>query len=141
MRFMIIVKASQNSDAGVKPSRELSSAFMKYNEELVKAGVLLATNGLYPSSSGVRISYSEPEGKPKITDGPFTEAKELIGIVLIDVKSRDEAIEWALRMPEPSGSGDSEIEVRQVLEFPDMVQLAKKSDLMESKKRSDNRGR
>lgn len=122
MRFMMIVKASTDSEAGVLPSQELVEAMQRYNEELAKAGVLLAGDGLHPSSSGIRISYPEPGGKPKVTDGPFTEAKELIaGYTLIDVKSREEAIEWALRMPDPHGFGQGEIELRQVYESEELT--------------------
>ncbi|GIN71703.1 hypothetical protein J14TS2_21780 [Bacillus sp. J14TS2] len=117
MRFMMIVKATNDSEAGTRPSQELMDAMMKYNEELVKAGVLLAAEGLHPSSGGIRISYPVPGGKPVIKDGPFTEAKELIaGFTLIEVKSREEAIEWALRMPDPHGFGQGEIELRQVFD-------------------------
>lgn len=123
MRFMMIVKATKDSEAGVKPSEELFAAMMRYNEELAKAGVLLAADGLQSSSSGIRISYPEPGGKPKIIDGPFTEAKELIaGYTLIEVKSREEAIEWAMRMPDPHGFGEGEIELRQVFETPELTQ-------------------
>ncbi|MCJ8007324.1 YciI family protein [Lederbergia wuyishanensis] len=122
MRFMILVKASTDSEAGVLPSQELIDKMMKYNEELVKAGVLLAGDGLQPSSKGIRISYPEPGGSPKVVDGPFTEAKELIaGYYLIDVKSREEAIEWALRMPDPHGFGQGEIELRPVFEAEDLT--------------------
>lgn len=118
----MIVKATSDSEAGIPPSPELIEAMQKYNEELVKAGVLLAGDGLHPSSSGIRISYPEPGGKPKIMDGPFTEAKEVIaGYTLIDVKSREEAIEWALRMPDPHGNGQGEIELRQVFEAEDLT--------------------
>ncbi|MFD0676723.1 MULTISPECIES: YciI family protein [unclassified Paenibacillus] len=134
MRFMMIVKATADSEAGVMPSQELINAMQKYNEELVKAGVLLAADGLQPSSSGLRISYPEPGGKPKLVDGPFTEAKEIIaGYTLIEVKSRDEAIEWALRMPDPHGFGQGEIELRQVFEMEDIMvnpeTLAKEAEL------------
>ncbi|WP_028778234.1 YciI family protein [Shimazuella kribbensis] len=122
MRFMLIVKATIDSEAGKMPSKELIDAMQKYNEELVKAGVLLAADGLQPSSNGIRISYPEPGGKPKIIDGPFTEAKEMIaGYTLIEVKSREEAIEWALRMPDPHGFGQGEIELRQVSEIEDLT--------------------
>ncbi|GIQ69467.1 hypothetical protein XYCOK13_22910 [Xylanibacillus composti] len=104
MRFMMIVKATKDSEAGKLPSPELIEAMMRYNEELVKAGVLLAGDGLHPSSNAIRISYPEPGGKPQVVDGLFTEAKELIaGYTLIEVKSREEAIEWAMRMPDPHG--------------------------------------
>jgi hypothetical protein len=123
MRFMMIVKATKDSEAGAMPSEELVAAMTRYNEELVKAGVLLAADGLHPSSSSIRISYPEPGGKPKVIDGPFTESKELIaGYTLIEVKSREEAIEWAMRMPDPHGFGEGEIELRQVFEMPELMQ-------------------
>jgi hypothetical protein len=123
MRFMMIVKATKDSEAGVMPSQELINAMMKFNEELMKAGVLVAAEGLHPSSSGIRISYPIPGGKPKVTDGPFIEAKELIaGFTLIEVKSREEAIEWARRMPDPHGFGEGEIELRQVFEAIELTQ-------------------
>ncbi|NWL88045.1 MULTISPECIES: YciI family protein [unclassified Paenibacillus] len=122
MRFMLIVKATTDSEAGVMPSQELIDAMQKYNEELVKAGVLLAADGLMPSSSAIRIAYPEPGGKPKLVDGPFTESKELIaGYTLIEVKSREEAVEWALRMPDPHGLGQGEIELRQVFEVEELM--------------------
>ncbi|MFD0590149.1 YciI family protein [Paenibacillus sp. GCM10027627] len=123
MRFMMIVKATKDSEAGVLPSPELFEAMQRYNEELVKAGVLLAADGLHSSSNGIRISYPEPGGKPKVTDGPFTEAKEVIaGYTLIEVKSREEAIEWAMRMPDPHGFGQGEIELRQVFEPAELTE-------------------
>jgi hypothetical protein len=119
---MMIVKATTDSEAGAPPSPELLEAMQKYNEELVKAGVLLAADGLQPSSGGIRISYPEPGGKPKIVDGPFAEAKEMIaGYTLIEVKSREEALEWALRMPDPHGNGQGEIELRQVFEVEELT--------------------
>ncbi|WP_410770353.1 YciI family protein [Fontibacillus sp. BL9] len=122
MRFMMIVKATQDSEAGIMPSQELVDAMMKYNEELVKAGVVLAAEGLHASSGGIRISYPEPGGKPKIMDGPFTESKELIaGFTLIEVNSREEAIEWAMRMPDPHGNGEGVIELRQVIDTPELT--------------------
>ncbi|UKS30978.1 YciI family protein [Paenibacillus sp. HWE-109] len=122
MRFMMIVKATTDSEAGVLPSDELIAAMQKYNEELIKAGVLLAADGLQPSFTGIRISYPEPGAKPKVVDGPFTEAKEMIaGYTLIEVKSKEEAIEWALRMPDPHGFGQGEIELRQVFEFEELT--------------------
>lgn len=134
MRFMLIVKATTDSEAGVMPSQKLIDAMQKYNEELVKAGVLLAADGLQPSSNAIRISYPEPGGKPKMMDGPFTEAKELIaGYTLIEVKSKEEAIEWALRMPDPHGFGQGGIELRQVFEAEDLMEnpetLAKETAL------------
>jgi hypothetical protein len=119
MRFMMIVKANQDSEAGVMPSEELISAMGKYNEELLKAGVLLDLSGLQPTSKGARIKFSG--GKRTVIDGPFAESKELIaGYWIIQVKSREEAIEWAKRAPAPHGPNqDSEIEVRQFFELED----------------------
>jgi hypothetical protein len=119
---MMIVKATKDSEAGVMPSEELIGCMMKYNEELVKAGVLLAGDGLHPSSNAVRISYPVAGGKPVVTDGPFAETKELIaGFWIIDVKSREEAIEWAMRAPDPHGFGEGQIELRQVFEVPELT--------------------
>lgn len=124
MRFMMIVKATRDSEAGAMPSQELIEAMMKYNEELVKAGVLLAGEGLHPTASAIRIAYP-PGQKPVVTDGPFTETKELIaGFWLIQVKSREEAIEWAMRAPDPHGAGEGQIELRQVFETPELTQDA-----------------
>lgn len=117
MQFMMVVKASKNSEAGKFPSSELIEAMSKYNEELVKAGVRVMAKGLHPSSNGIRISYPNPGEKPVVSEGPFTESKELIaGFFLIDVKSREEAIEWAMRVPDPQGHGEGQIELRQVFE-------------------------
>src|SRR2546421_561506 len=105
MRFMMIVKATKDTEAGVMPEEKLIAAMTKYNEELVKAGVLLDGTGLQPSSKGARVKFSG--GKRTVIDGPFTEAKELIaGYWLIQVKSREEAIEWAKRAPAPFGEGE-----------------------------------
>ncbi|WP_047013559.1 YciI family protein [Paenibacillus sp. IHB B 3415] len=110
-------KASKNSEAGNLPSPELRQAMTKYNEELVKAGVRIAAKGLHPSSNGIRLSYPVPGGDPVITDGPFTESEDLIaGFILIDVNSREEAISWAMRMPDPQGHGEGQVELRQVFE-------------------------
>lgn len=119
MKFMIIVKANKESEAGKMPSEELLSAMGKYNDELMKAGVLLDLAGLQPSSKGARILFSE--GKRKVIDGPFVETKELIaGYWIIQVKSREEAIEWAKRVPAPHGEGqEGEIEIRQFFELDD----------------------
>jgi hypothetical protein len=115
MRVMVIVKADKNSEAGVMPSREILTAMGKYNEELVKAGVMLAGEGLHPTSKGKRVRFSG--GKHTIIDGPFTESKELIaGFWLWQVRSMDEAIEWLKRSP---FDGGTEIEVRQVFETDD----------------------
>jgi hypothetical protein len=119
MRFMMIVKASKDSEAGVMPSEELISAMGKYNEELMKAGVLLDAAGLQASSKGARVKFSG--GKRTVIDGPFAESKELIaGYWVIQVKSREEAIEWAKRAPAPHGPNqDTEIELRQYFEMED----------------------
>jgi hypothetical protein len=118
MRFMIMVKATKDSEAGVMPSEELLTEMGKYNEELVKAGVMLAGEGLHPSSKGARVKFSGD--KRTVTDGPFTEAKELIaGFWLIQVKSKEEAIEWVKRAPNPMPGQESEIEIRQVFEAED----------------------
>ncbi|MRV75882.1 YciI family protein [Duganella sp. FT92W] len=117
MRFMIIVKASPESEAGKMPSEALLTAMGKYNEELANAGVLLAGEGLHPSSKGVRVHFSG--NKRTVVDGPFSETKELIaGFWLIQVKSLDEAIEWVKRCPNPMES-DSDIEIRQVFDPED----------------------
>ena len=115
MLFMLIVKASKNSEAGNLPSPELMEAMTKYNEELVKAGVRIMAKGLHPSSNGMRLSFSRPGENPVVTEGPFTETNDLIaGFILIDVESREEAIQWAMRMPDPQGHGEGQIELRQV---------------------------
>lgn len=115
MLFMMIVKATKNSEAGKLPSPELIEAMTKYNEELVKAGVRVAAKGLHPSSNGIRLSFPKAGDKPVVTDGPFKETKELIaGFILIDVESREEALDWAMRMPDPQGHGEGQIELRQV---------------------------
>jgi hypothetical protein len=115
---MVIVKATKDSEAGVMPSEKLLAAMGKYNEELVKAGVMLAGEGLQPSSKGKRVKFSG--AKRTVIDGPFTETKELIaGFWLWQVRSMDEAIEWAKRCPNPFEEGESEIEIRQVFEADD----------------------
>jgi hypothetical protein len=121
MRFMMIVKANQDSEAGKMPSEELLGAMQKYNEELMKAGVLVDLSGLQPSSKGARIRFSG--GEKTVIDGPFAETKELIaGYWIIRVKSREEAIEWALRVPNPRGEGgEGVIELRQFYELEDFA--------------------
>ena len=117
MRFMLIVKSDDDAEAGQMPSEELLTAMGKYNEELVKAGVLLAGEGLHPSSKGARVRFSGQ--RRSVVDGPFPEAKQLIGgFWLIQVKSKEEAIEWVKRCPNPTG-GEAEIEIRQVFEAED----------------------
>ena len=117
MRFMVIVKATKESEAGVMPSTELLAAMGKYNEELVKAGVMLAGEGLHPSSKGARVKFS---GKKRtVVDGPFAETKELVaGFWILQCKNLDECIEWVKRCPNPM-TEDSEIEIRQVHEAED----------------------
>ena len=117
MRFMILVKADQNTEAGVLPSQELLAEMGKFNEELVKAGVLLAGEGLHPSSRGVRVRFS---GKKRtVIDGPFAETKELVaGFWLLQVKSLEEAVEWVKRAPFPEDS-ETVLEIRQVFEAED----------------------
>ena len=117
MRFMILVKATKDSEAGVMPSEQLLSEMGKFNEELVKAGVMLAGEGLHPSSKGARVRFSG--AKRTVIDGPFTETKELVaGFWLWKCKSRQEAIDWVKRCPNPM-PGESEIEIRQVFEAED----------------------
>ena len=117
MRFMILVKANKDSEAGVMPSQQLLTDMGKFNEELVKAGIMLAGEGLHPSRKGARVRSSG--GKRTVIDGPFTETKELVaGFWLWQVRSLDEAIEWVKRCPNPM-DGESEIEIRQVFEADD----------------------
>lgn len=119
MRFMVIVKATKESEAGVMPEAALLSAMGRFNEEMVKAGVMLSGEGLQASSKGARIRFSG--GKKTVIDGPFAETKELVaGFWLIEVKSKAEAIEWMKRCPAPMGEGkDAELEIRQVFEAAD----------------------
>lgn len=118
MRVMVMVKATKNSEAGVMPGEKLFAEMGKYNEELVKAGIMLAGEGLHPSSKGKRVQFSG--GKKSVVDGPFTEAKELIaGFWLWQVKSMEEAVEWARRCPDPMPGEESELEIRPVFEAED----------------------
>jgi len=118
MRFMVIVKADKDSEAGVLPDEKLLTEMGKFNEELAKAGVLLAAEGLQPSSKGARVRFSG--NKRTVIDGPFAETKELIaGYWLFQVKSKEEAIEWVKRSPNPFPGKESEIEIRQVFEMDD----------------------
>lgn len=117
MRFMVMVKATKESEESVMPSQQAFDEMGKFNEELVKAGILLAAEGLQPSSKGVRVRFSG--AKRTVLDGPFSESKELVaGFWLWQVKSKEEAIEWVKRCPNPM-PGDSEIEIRQVMEMED----------------------
>ncbi|MHC8344338.1 YciI family protein [Pseudomonas sp. RT6P73] len=122
MRFMIIVKASQESEAGVMPSEELMAAMGNYNEELIKAGILIDCDGLHPSSKGARVRFSGE--KRTVIDGPFAETKELIaGFWLWEVKSKEEAIEWVKRCPNPMPGNDAEIEIRPIYSAEDFAEL------------------
>ncbi len=117
MRFMVIVKATKDSEAGVLPTEKLLTDMGKYNEELTKAGIMLAGDGLQPSSKGARVRFSG--SKRTVVDGPFAETKELVaGFWIWKVKSKEEAIEWVKRCPNPM-PGDSEIEIRQLFEAED----------------------
>jgi hypothetical protein len=121
MRFMVLVKADQNSEAGVLPSEQLLVEMGKFNEQLVKAGVMLAGDGLQPSSKGARIKIA-PDGKRTVIDGPFVETKELVaGFWMIQAKSKQEAIEWFLRCP-------AEVEIRQVFDAADFEPVIKSDE-------------
>jgi hypothetical protein len=125
MRFMIVVKATKDSEAGKMPDEKLMAAMADYHEELAKAGVLLDASGLQPSSMGWRVKYSG--AMRTVIDGPFAESKELIaGYTMIQAKSREEALEWSRRYPNPVGEGaDAEVEVRQLYELEDFGDAAK----------------
>jgi hypothetical protein len=117
MRFMVLVKADKNTEAGVMPSEKLLTEMTRYNEELAKAGVLLAGEGLHPSSKGARVKFSG--AKRTVIDGPFKETKDLVcGFWMFQVKSKEEALEWVKRCPNPV-EGETEIEIRQVFEAED----------------------
>ena len=119
MRFVIIRKADAETEAGVKASEELIVAMAQYNEEMVKAGVMVGGDGLHPTSRGARVRFSN--GTPLVTDGPFTEAKELVaGFTLIQVASKEEAIEWMKRWPTVDGHGNVELELRQLYELEEL---------------------
>ena len=122
MRFMMMVRASKDSEGGVMPDNRLIAAMTKYNEDMAKAGILLDLAGLQPSSQGARIKFAN--GRPTVIDGPFAETKELIaGYWLIKVNSKEEAIDWARRCPAPFGTEkEGEIELRQVFELEDFEQ-------------------
>jgi hypothetical protein len=140
MRFMVIIQANEQSEQGQPPSEEILTAMANYNEELVKAGVMLAGEGLHPSSKGARVRWDN--GKISVIDGPFTESKELIaGFWLIEVKSREEALEWVKRIPAPS-EGVSEVEVRQVFELDDFgPELTPEVRELEERQRAQIAGR
>jgi hypothetical protein len=132
MRFMVLVKADKDSEAGVLPSAELLTEMGKYNEELVKAGVMVAGEGLHPSSKGVRIRFSGDQRT--VIDGPFPETKELLaGFWILEAKSREEVIEWVKRAPM---GGDTELEIRQIFEAEDFGDLVEKvPEVFEAEKR------
>jgi len=134
MRFMILVKASKDSEAGVLPSAELLTEMGKYNEELIKAGVMVAGEGLMSSAKGARVCFSG--SKRTVIDGPFAETKELVaGFWIFQVKSREEAIEWVKRAPNPMPGTESEIEIRQIFEMEDFGDLAQQvPDVFEKEK-------
>jgi hypothetical protein len=135
MRFMVIVKATKESEAGMPPDQKLLAEMGKFNEELAKAGVLLAGEGLQPSSKGARVRFSGT--KRTVIDGPFAETKELIaGFWLFQVKSKEEAIEWVKRSPNPFPGKESEIEIRQVYELSDFPTMTPELKEQEEKLRS-----
>ena len=119
MRFMVMVKATKNSEQGAMPSEELLAAMGKYNEELAKAGVMLAGEGLHPSSKGARVRFKGSERK--VIDGPFSETKELVaGFWIFQCKSKEECIEWVKRCPNPMPNEESDIEIRQIFETEEL---------------------
>ena len=123
MRFMVLVKATKDSEAGVMPTEKMLADMGKFNDELIKAGVMLAGEGLQPSSKGARIRFRN--GTPTVTDGPFTEAKELVaGYSIFNVASKDEAIAWLKRWPTLDGDGNVELELRQIYEAEDFGEFA-----------------
>ncbi|HXS53645.1 MAG TPA: YciI family protein [Usitatibacter sp.] len=122
MRFMVMVKATKDSEAGVMPDQKLLADMGRFNEELVKAGVMQAGDGLQPSSKGARVKFSK-DGKRTVVDGPFAETKELVaGFWIWKVKSRQEAIEWMKRCPSPHPGQECEVEIRQIFEAEDFGQ-------------------
>jgi len=132
MRFMVIVKATEDSEAGIMPSEELLTAMMKYNEELVKAGIMLAGDGLQPTSKGARVQFDGP--KRTVVDGPFAETKELVaGYWIWQVRSMEEAIEWVKRCPNPM-PGPSEIEIRPLYDIEDFGDIVT-PEVLEQEKR------
>lgn len=121
MKFMVLIKANEKSEAGVMPSDQLLAEMDKFNEEATKAGILLDCNGLAPSSHGARVKLS-PNNPPVVTDGPFTETKELLaGYWILEVKSKEEAIEWVKRIPNPDGE-TTEVELRWMPSLEDFAQ-------------------
>ena len=132
MRFLVMVKATKDSEAGAMPSEKLLADMGKFNEELVKAGVMLAAEGLQQSSKGVRVRFSGSQRT--VVDGPFTETKEMVaGFWIWQVKSKEEAIEWVKRCPNPH-EGDSEIEIRQILDISDWGELTPELEKMKDRR-------
>ncbi|MBE8521701.1 YciI family protein [Amycolatopsis sp. H6(2020)] len=139
MRFMVIVKTNEDSEAGNGPSAELLEEMGKFNEELVKAGVLLAGEGLTPSSQGARVVFSGSE-EPKVVDGPFAETKELVGgFWILQCRDREECIEWIKRMPNPEGQA-GEVEIRRVAEASDFENMTPEVAEMEGRLRAQSAG-
>ncbi|MEV6445939.1 YciI family protein [Amycolatopsis sp. NPDC051716] len=139
MRFMVIVKSNEDSEAGQGPSAELLEQMGKFNEELVKAGVLLAGEGLTPSSQGARVVFSGTE-EPKVVDGPFAETKELVGgFWILQCRDREECIEWVKRMPNPDGHAGA-VEIRRVAEAADFENMTPEVVEMESRLRAQAAG-
>jgi len=137
MRFMILVKANKDSEAGVPPSSELIEQMGKYNQEIVNAGVLVAGEGLQSSSKGARVRFSGSQRT--VVDGPFAETKELVaGFWIFKVKSKDEAIEWVKRCPNPHPNAESEIEIRQIFETDDFVNATPEQREAERKLRAQS---
>ncbi len=138
MKFMIIRKADKDTEAGMMPTEQLVTDMLKYNEEMIKAGVMVDGMGLQPSSKGARIKFNA--GKPTVIDGPFAEAKELVaGFTLIQVKSREEALEWVKRWPPIDGNGNVDLELRQIYEAEDFgaeftPELRRHEELLREKK-------
>jgi hypothetical protein len=138
MKFMIIRKADKDTEAGMMPSEQLVTDMLRYNEEMIKAGVMFDGMGLQPTSKGARIKFAA--GKPTVIDGPFAESKELIaGFTLIQVKSREEALEWVKRWPPIDGNGNVELELRQIYEAEDFgaeftPELRRHEELLREKK-------
>lgn len=135
MKFLMIVKANKDSEAGKMPSEELLTAMGKYNEELINAGVVVELAGLHPSSKGFRVKFAQ--GKRTVVDGPFAETKELIaGFWIINVKSREEALDWAKRVPDPFGEGEEAVvEVRQFFELEEFGPSAARDEAFERRKK------
>ncbi|MDQ7806371.1 YciI family protein [Amycolatopsis sp. A133] len=139
MRFMVIVKTNEESEAGEGPSAELLAEMGKFNEEMVKAGILLAGEGLTPSSQGARVVFSGTE-EPKVVDGPFAETKELVGgFWILQCRDREECIEWIKRMPNPDGQA-GEVEIRRVAEASDFENMTPEVEALEGRLRTQGAG-